>query len=154
MFDAPTDGLVLWAALSVASVAVSGVALSVTGPPPPDAATVAGAIDQVATSPNRVADSVRVRAAELRIAASQVSLRGPGGTDHARLVAGAVTPAENGPLRRVLNGTEPVEVFRTPGGFRRALSGARDRWSDWRDAPDRLQIRRVAWRGIDATLVG
>lgn len=154
MFDAPMDGLVCWTALGLASLAVAGVALSLAAPPPPDAAALAEATDEVATSPYRVADAVRIRAAEIRVAASQVSLRGPGGAAHASLVAGAATPAWDGRLRRVLDGGDPADAFEGPAGFRRALAAARERWGGWRPAPDRLRIRHVSWRGVDGTLVG
>lgn len=154
MFDAPMDGLVCWTALGLVSLVVASVALSLTGPAPPDAAGLARATDEVATSPHRVADTVRVEASEVGIAGSQVSLRGPGGTARASLVSGAVTPAWDGRLRRVLEGGDPADEFETRGAFRRALATARDRWGEWRPAPDRLLIRRVSWRGIDGTLVG
>ncbi len=154
MFDAPMDGFVVWASLSVVSLAVAGVALSLAGPAPPDAAAVADAIDEIASSQHQVADTVRIRARMIRIATSQISLRGPGGTTHASLVAGAVTPVEDGTLRLVLDGATPERVFESRESFTRALTRARGQWGDWQPAPDRLRIRRVSWRGIDATLVG
>lgn len=154
MFDAPMDGLVVWASLSVISLAVAGIALSLAGPAPPDAAAAADAIDEIATSPHQVSDTVRIRAHMVRIATTQISLRGPGGTAHARLVAGGMTPVEDGTLRRVLNGASPATAFESRESFTRALARARGQWGDWQPAPDRLRIRRVSWKGINATLVG
>lgn len=148
------DGLVVWMALGLVSVAVAGVSLSLAGEPPPDAASLAEAIEEVATSPHRVADAVEIRAAEFKVGGSRVSLRGPGGSAHASVLGASLTPARDGGLRRLLNGSEPAVVFDTPGTFERALRTARGRWDDWQAAPDRLRIRRVSWRGIDATLVG
>lgn len=154
MFDAPMDGIVCWIALGLASLAVTAVALSLAGGPPPDAASLANAVEEVATSPHEVADAVRVRAAEIRIDGSQISVRGPSGTAHASLVVGTVTPVESGRLRRVLNGSAPETVFRSPQAFERAIVDARGRWSEWRPSPEWLRIRRVSWRGVDGTLVG
>lgn len=154
MFDAPVDGLVVWTGLAIVSVAVAGVALSLPAKEPPDAAALATAIDEVATSPFRVVDAVRPGAAEIKVVGSRLSLRSPAGTSHASLVGGPVSPAGDGRLGAVLDGTDPGVVFDSAAGFRRTLAAARGRWSHWRAAPDRLRIRHVSWRGVDGTLVG
>lgn len=154
MFDAPLDGLILWTGLALISLTVAGIAVSLPSATAPDAGAVARTIDEVATSPHRVGAAVHPDATSIRLRPTQVSLRARGGTSHATLVVADPVPAGNGSLREVLAGRAPADVYRTERSFERALIEARERMGTWRSAPDRLHVRRVSWREIDATLVG
>lgn len=154
MFDAPMDGFVLWTGLAAISLVVLGVALGLSGGLAPPAAGVADAVDRVATSPYGATGTVAVDADEIRLGSSQVSLRNGDRTSHATFVAGPVTPVGDGQLRRVLSGVPVRDVFDSKRAFRRSLDRYPARPIEWREAPDRLQVRRVSWGEVHATLVG
>lgn len=154
MFDAPMDGFVLWIGLSLVSLVVLGIALSLGGPTAPDAAAIADAIDRVGASSYEASSTVPVDADEIRLGQSRLSIRRNGRTSHARFVTGTVTPVGDGQLRRVLAGDGVRRVFETKRAFERALSRYPARPRSWRDAPETLQVRRVTWGEVDATLVG
>lgn len=154
MFETPLDGVLAWVGLALVSLAVAGIAVSLPTTVPPDAAAVARQVDEVATSDHRVAASVPLRADAVSVQGSQLSLRDDGVTAHARLVAGDVVPADSDALGALLDGREPGAIFEDRAAFERALAAARERSGNWRPAPDRLQIRRVRWGDVDATVVG
>lgn len=154
MFDAPLDGMVLWAGLSLVGLAVAGVALSLPAAAPPDAGAVAAAIDEVATSPHQATTTVRLSADAFELRPGRVSLRHEGVTARASLVSGSALPAGDGSLRAVLAGRSPGTVYDRKQSFRQAIAGARDRLGKWRPAPARVRVRRVTWGEIDVTLVG
>lgn len=154
MFDAPMDGLLAWVGLAVCSLAVAGIALSLPATSPPAATTVAAQVDEVATSEHRVASTVSLRADAWRIRGSQLSLRRDGSTAHARLVTDGVVAAETDDLDALLSGQDPARVYADRAAFERAIDRTRSDTGDWRPVPDRLQIRRVTWGDVDATLVG
>jgi hypothetical protein len=154
MFDAPMDGFVLWTGLGLVSLVVLGIALSLGGPPAPDAGAVADAIDRVGSSSYAAATTVPVEADAIRLGSARLALRRDGRTSHATFAAGSVTPVGDGQLRRVLEGESVRRTFETRRAFERALSRYPTRPLEWRQAPRQLQVRRVTWGEVDATLVG
>jgi len=150
----PADAWYSWVGLGVASVVVLGVVVGLPAAPPPDPAPVAGTVDAVASSPHQPSERIEVSAAEIRLDPYRIGLRGQGGSAHATIAYGPVTPVDGGPLAAVLAGTAPDAVFEDPEAFRDALEEARAGPRSWQPAPERLRVRRVTWEGVDATLVG
>lgn len=155
MFDVPLDAWYAWLGLAVASAATVGVAASLPAAPPPDAAGVATTVDGVAASPHAAVGRHPLPNADtVRVGRDTVSLRGPGGTAHAQLGYGPVTPATgDASLAAVLDGEPPERVFESPSAFRRAVEAARAAAAEWH-ATDRLRARRVSWERVDVVLVG
>ena len=153
VFDAPLDAWYVWIGLAVASSTAFGVAGALPAGPPPDAAGAATTVDGVAASPHAAVGSHPLPNADaVRVGGDTLSVRGPGGTAHADLGYGPVTPA-TGALEGVLRGEPPEGAFDSPAEFRRAAAAARAADPAWRST-DRLFVRRVSWEGVDVVLVG
>jgi len=155
MLDVPLDAWYVWLGLAVTSGAALGVAGSMPGAAPPDATGAATTVDGVAASPHAAVGKHPLSNAEaVRVGGDTLSLRGPGGTAHADLGYGPVTPATgDASLAAVLQGEPPERVFHSPAAFERALSAARATGPSWHRT-NRLVVRRVSWEGVDAVLVG
>lgn len=156
MFDTPVDAWYTWLGVSLAGVVLLGVVSGLPTAAPPDAGRLAETVDRVAASDHEVGDRVAVAAAAVRVGTHRVGVRGPGGTAHATLVYGPVTPvsSDDRRLRAVLAGRPPAVVFEGRRAFERALRTARTGPSTWRSGPETVQVRRVVWGEVDATLVG
>jgi hypothetical protein len=154
MLDPPIDTWYVWLGLGVVSVAVAGLALALPTTAPPTATPVADAIDSVASSPYEARTTVDVPADQLRLRSDSVAVRSDGGTAHAQLAFGPVTPVGDGKLRRVLDGNQPKTVFSNRSAFEAAIQTAQNRTGTWQEAPDRLVVTRVTWGDVNATLVG
>ena len=156
MFGLPVESWYLWIGLAAASAALVGVAVELPTTAPPDASAVAATVDGVAASPYDAVGEHPLRADAVRLSARRVALERDGATARAAFSFGPVVPVPpgDGPLRRVLRGDPPSGRFDSPDAFRAAAEAARERDPSWRPAPDRLTVRRVSWRGVDATLVG
>ncbi|WP_254838874.1 DUF7283 family protein [Natronomonas marina] len=155
MFEAPLDAWYVWLGLAAVSATAAGVVTAIPAAPPPDATGAAETVDAVAVSEHATIDERPLPNAEaVRVGADSLSLRGPGGTAHARFGYGPVTPATaDERLEAVLLGTPPERVFASPKAFERAASAARRDRPQWTDT-DRLVVRRVTWEGTDVVLVG
>lgn len=155
MFDTPADAWYVWLGVSVVSLATLGVVVGLPTAAPPAATAAADAIDEVATSPPGSTTTHSIDADGIRLDRRQLGLRGPGGTAHASVVFGSITPAVTDErLERVGDGARPSDVFDSPTEFERSVTAARQSASDWQPAPDRLVVRRVSWEGVDVVLVG
>ncbi len=154
MLDPPIDTWYVWLGLGVVSVSVAGLAFALPTTAPPTATPVADAVDSVASSPHDARTTVDVSADQFRIRPNSVALRLDGGTAHAELAFGPVTPVADGKLRRVLDGKQPDTVFSNRSAFETAVQTAQNRTVTWQEAPDRLIVTRVTWGDVDATLVG
>lgn len=154
MLGTPADAWYSWIGLGIASVVVLGVVVGLPATEPPDPAPVVETIDSVASSPHQPTERIDVTAEEIRLGPYRVGLRGPGGSAHATIAYGPVTPVEGETLDAVLGGAAPGAVFEGPEAFAEALREARNGSRSWQPAPERLTVRRVSWEGIDATLVG
>lgn len=151
----PADVPFVWIALLVVSASVLGVVLSLPGAPPPDAERVAAVVDDVAGSDHPATAVVPVEQTSIRLSRNDVALRGPGGTAHASLLYGPVTPVpRESDLGRVARGAPPEYVFATPEKFEHALHTARSAEPTWESAGEQLYVRRVTYRGVDGVLVG
>ena len=153
MFETNVDTLFVWVAVGAVSVAVLGVVTGLPTTAPTDADGLATTIDEVATSPPGSVERRNVAASEWSITSRQIGLRADGGTTHAALLR-PVVPAVEGELATVLDGTNPHSRFDSPAAFRRALDRAATTESQWRPVPDTVTVRRVAWGGTNATLLG
>lgn len=154
MFDAPLDAWYVWIGLGVAASAALGVAGAMPAAAPPDAAGAATTVDGVAASPHAAVGRHPLSNADaVRVGRDALSLRGPGGTAHADLGYGPVTPATGDRLAVVLRGEPPERAFDSPADLRQTAARARAADPEWR-ATDRLLVRRVSWEGVDVVLVG
>ncbi|MBV0923666.1 hypothetical protein KTS45_05575 [Halomicroarcula limicola] len=155
MFETHAETLFVWVALAAVSVAVLGVVVGLPSTAPPDAAAIAATVDEVATSPPGSVATRGLTATEWRLTRRQVGLRTDGGTAHATFLRHAV-PATEGRLAAALDGHRPSRLFGSPASFQRAIERAETGTAagEWRPAPERVTVRRVAWGGVDVTLVG
>ena len=162
MFETHADATYAWLGLAVVSVATAGVAATLPASPPPDAAGVAHTVETVATGEYPATAEHGVAAERLRLTPRSISLGGDGGSARAPLRAPRVTPVPpveggvggNGRLRRVLDGVPPDAVFDDPDALAAAARRARAADHGWREAPERLTVRRVHYGGVHVTLVG
>lgn len=155
MFDVPMDAWYIWIGLAAVGATAYSVAGAMPAAPPPDASGVARTVDGVAASPYAAVGKHPLPNAEsVRVGRDSLSVRGPGGTAHAALGYGPVTPVgSDDSLTAVLRGEPPERVFASVGDFERTLEAARAGDPRFRPA-DRLVVRRVSWEGVDAVLVG
>lgn len=154
MFEAPIDSLYVWTGLSVASGLFLGVALGLPTAPPPNAASVADAVDVVAASPYPSTAEQPTDAAAVRIEPERIALRSDAGTTHARFAYGPVVPAGSGKLGRVLSGVPPDVAFDSREAFLDAAKDARSATSTWRPVDGDVDVRKVTWGERNVTLVG
>ena len=149
------DAWYVWLGLAVASAATFGVASSLPTAAPPDAVGVAKTVDSTAASQHAaVGKHPTPNAAAVRVGHREVSLRGPGGTAHATLGYGPVTPVgDDDRLAAVLHGESPARAFESPDAFRRALHQQQAADPQWIET-DSVVVRRLSWEGTDAVLVG
>ena len=146
-----------WLGLSMAGVALFGAAAGIPTAPPPDAGAAATTIDRVAAAEYTATAEHPLDATEIRLGTRRVGLRSDGGTAHATLSFGPITPVPAGDsaLRGVLHGTPPEQAFESPNEFRQSIVDARANASDapWRPVDRTLIVRQVTWEGVDVVLV-
>jgi len=155
MFGAPIDAWYVWIGLVAVGGAALGIASTLPAAVPPDADGAARTVGSVAASDHAAVGRHPLPNAEsIRVGSDSISLRGPGGTEHAAFGYGPVTPVPpDSKLRRVLDGHPPGAVFGSEPAFEAALERAAADEPTWRPAGS-LTARRVSWRGTDAVLVG
>lgn len=155
MFDVPVDALHVWLGVAAVSVVALGVVVGLPSGTAPDARGLARAVDAVSVGPAGARGAHGLTAEAIRLGPHRVGLRSESGRSHAAFAYGPIVPVDgSGPLRAVLEGRPPNATFGRPASFAAAVDDARDRSPAWRSAPDRIEIRRVRWEGIDVTLVG
>lgn len=154
MFDAPIDTLYVWTGLVAASSLFFGLAVGLPTEPPPNAASVADAVDVVAASPHPSTAERPTEAAAVRVGPDRIALRSEAGTSHAQFVYGPVVPAGTGSLGRVLSGVPPDHAFDSRSAFREAVEEARNAPATWRPLDGDVTIRKVTWGETSVTLVG
>lgn len=169
--EAPVDAWYVWFGVAVASVAIAGIALSLPSQPPPDASGAANTIDRVAGS-TQVADAtIDHDADEIRLDTTRLSMRNDGGTAHAAVAFGPLTPVaavEDGTmreaLRAILRGAPPSSVLDRSafesldeGDLHTAAATARterlDSTPEWRPS-DELHVRTLELDGEKVVLIG
>lgn len=153
MFELPADSPALLAGLAVTAAAFLAVAGSLPARPAPDAAGVAGSVDEIAAGNSPATASHRHEADSVQLDAYGLAMRNGGGTAKATFAFGPVTPVRaNGPLRAVLRGTHPSELFESQTEFRQAVVAARSAEPEW-ESSTTVEIRGVSWDGYRVTLV-
>ena len=157
MFDFATEAWYGWLGLSMAGVALFGAAAGLPTAPPPDAGAAAATVDRVAAAEYAATAEHPLDASEIRLGTRRIGLRSEGGSAHATLSFGPVTPVPPGEsaLRDVLYGTPPERTFESPDSFRQSVVDARADAGDasWRPVDRTLIVRRVSWEGVDVVLV-
>lgn len=155
MFDVPVDAWYVWVGLVVAGVAILGVVTSLPTAPPPDATSVADAVDRTSGTRYDATAEHPVDADAIRIRPHGIGLRNDAGMAHATFAFGDVTPVVPGTrLHAVLFGAPAASRFTSPAELASACARARERKSTWRPADGPIVIRHVVWEGTDVTLVG
>jgi hypothetical protein len=154
VFELPAESPALVAGLAVAAAAFFAVTASLPARPAPDASGVAGTVDEVAAGESPASATHQHGANELKIDPHGLVMRNDAGISRARFAFGPVTPVgPESPLRAVLNGAHPGEVFESPQAFKQAVVTARSADSEWRPSTV-VQVRGVSWDGYRVTLVG
>jgi hypothetical protein len=171
--EVPADAWYVWVGVALVSVGLLGVALALPSQPPPDAAKAANAIDRVAGSTHQATASYDHDATAVRIGTKQLSMRNDGGTAHASIAFGSLTPVsavENSTIRRVLerilHGQSPERAIATESGvddvaqLRHGAGGAADardqierRGAAWRSAAEQLRVRKLELAGETVILI-
>lgn len=155
MLDVPIDSWYTWIGVATVSVLAFATVTSLPMSPPPDAASVADAVDRTAASQHDATAEIPIDAGQLRIGANRIGLRSDGGTAHASLTYGPVVPVGEEPrLQAVLRGSPPSTEFDSPAGLRAASEDARTDRLVWRPVEGLLLVRHLTWKGVDVTLVG
>jgi hypothetical protein len=155
MFGVPIDAWYTWLGLSVASVALVGVAAALPTAPPPAAADVAGTVDRTAATAHPATAEHPLDARAIRVEPQGIGLRNDAGTAHATFAFGPVTPAAGSdPLTSVLHGAPPGTHFASGEALCAAAAAERERKPRWRSVEGPLIVRHVVWEGCDVTLVG
>jgi hypothetical protein len=155
VLDVPIDSWYTWLGVATVSVIAFGAVTSLPTAPPPDAASVADAIDRTAASQHNSTAEIPIGADELRIGSNRIGLRNDGGTAHASLAYGPVVPVgEEQRLQAVLRGSAPSRAFDSPAELRAASEAARTDRLVWRPVEGDLLVRHLTWKGVGVTLVG
>ena len=154
MFDVPVDATYVWFGVGMVSVAVFGVAVGLPTGAPPDATAVANAVDAVAVGPAGATGSHALTADRIRLGSFQIGLENAGGRSHATFAYPVAPALADDRLQRVLDGNRPSSIFESPAALGDAIAAAQGGEADWRPAPDRLDVRRIAWGDVNVTLVG
>lgn len=160
MMDLPADVPLLWVGLLLVAAGLVGVAGALPSRPAPDATALAGTVDSVAGGDAPARAAYDLSGESVRLDPHGVSLRrgsAPGAVPagaHAAFAFGPVTPVPPGsPLRAVLRGTSPAEVFDSPVRFHQAVVAARTAEPTWTRG-ETVTVRGVSWDGYHVTLVG
>jgi hypothetical protein len=155
MFGVPIDAWYTWLGLSIASVALVGVAAALPTAPPPAATDAAETVDRTAATTHPATAEHPLNARAIRVEPRGIGLRNDAGTAHATFAFGPVTPASGSdPLTAILHGAPPGTRFASGEALCAAGRRARDRPPRWRSAEGQLIVRHVVWEGCDVTLVG
>lgn len=160
MMDLPADVPLLWVGLVLVGVSLVGIAGALPTRPAPDAPGLARTVDSVAAGEAPTRATTHLAGDSVRLSPHGVAVRrasnpgGAGTTAHAEFGFGPVTPVPHGsPLRAVLRGEHPQDVFESPVRFQQAVVEARTTEPGWTTG-DALTVRGVNWDGYRVTLVG
>lgn len=163
MLGPPIDAWYVWLGVSIAALAVLGVATSAAPSPPSNAEGVAQVVDTVdASRPPATgrhpthADRIRVDGHRIALVDDGTALVGAASESEATAIVrgGPVTPARRGtPLREVALGRPPSAAFEAPEQFREAASAARAEPRTIEPAGDEVVVRSVRWEEVDVTIL-
>lgn len=168
--EVPADAWYVWIGVVFVSLTVAGVVLSLPSEPPPDAGEAANTVDRVAASEYGTRATYELDATQARIGTKQLAFRNDGGTTHASIAFGSMTPvdsatgetAEAGEAllagesvaavldRRPRFGRED-ELREAFADLRAAVDGD---GAEWHETTGRLRVRSVRLAGEVVVLVG
>jgi len=173
--EAPADSWYVFIGVAIFSVAVGGVVLGLPDEPPPDANQAANVIDEAAGSPYNASATYEHDADEYYVTNETIVLRNEGGKTSANLAYGPVIPVwpdvdiaggdtlpERGPLKRILHGVPPGEIYDSPEDFRDAIKAHSDEIKEslnnenppkWHIADGTVHVRTIHWDYVRVTLV-
>jgi hypothetical protein len=161
-YEAPIDAWYVWIALTIASVAIAGIALSLPAKAPPDADKAANTIDEVSKSTGNASAAYEHGATAVRLDRTRIAMRNDAGTDRARIAFGRLTPVRAHPTNaapgeKLLSGARVGEIFASPADLatwakqsRKAVTTA---GGEWRPATGRLRLRRISWANVTVLLI-
>jgi hypothetical protein len=168
--EAPADAWYVWVGVVLVSLSVAGVVLELPSEPPPDAAGAANTVDRVAASEHGTSAGYKLDAEQTRIGTKQLAFRNGGGTTHASVAFGSMTPvdAATGPTSHagdaLLAGESVGTVIERHTEFSREqqlreafvnLRTTVDReGAAWHETNGRLRVRSVRIAGEVVVLVG
>jgi hypothetical protein len=163
-FESPVDAWYVWAGVALGSVLVAGLALGLPDQPPPDANRAANTVDGVSTATYDASATYEHDADEVKIGTKTISMRNDGGTDHASVAFGTMTPVhaiENETryrtVLRIMRGESPDAVLNETDKLLRwaqeAHAAIDGKGASWKQADGQLRIRRVTVEGDELLLV-
>jgi uncharacterized cupredoxin-like copper-binding protein len=167
-FETPVDAWYVWVGVATVSVVFAGLAVQLPIQPPPDATEAVNTIDRVASSTHHADATYDHDAERVKIDTTRVSLRNDGGTTHASIAFGSMTPLaaiddeqKQEALDRILSGQQPSEVLEDYSFDERALVAAAldararrtTEQSKWRPASGVLRVRKIELDGETLLLV-
>lgn len=168
-FESPADAWYVWIGVAIVSVGAAGIALGLPGEPQPDATEAAAAVDRVAASEYGASGSYVHDGDEVRLGTRQIGLRNDGGSSHASVAIGSLTPigVADGELyeagRALLAGRQPSEIvasfdrFDNESTLEADLAGIRreiDRaGATWQPASGELRFRAVEIDGETVVVI-
>lgn len=168
--EAPADAWYVWVGVVLVSVAISGVVVGLPSEPQPDAGKAANTVDRVAVSEHGTRATYKLDAEQARIGTKQLAFRNDGGTTHASIAFGSITPVdaatgETAEVGTTLLAGQNVETvlnrhpeFERAADIRDAFTGLRtavDRnGARWHETEGRLRVRSVRIAGEMVVLVG
>jgi len=167
-FETPVDAWYVWVGVATVGIAIAGVAIQLPSQPSPDATKAVNTIDSVASSPQHAHASYEHDAEAVKFDTKRVSLRNDGGTDHASIAFGSMTPLtaidndeKREALDRILSGQLPSNVLDEYPFDERALldvaaSGRAQldtEGGDWRPADGVFRVRKIDLDGESLLLV-
>lgn len=152
---APADAWYVWFGVVLVTIAFAGVALSIPTQPTPDATETANTVDEIASSSFNASGSYEHNADEVRIGTKQIWLRNEGGTSHATIAFGTMTPVREHPdnvqpgIDILVHKDEPEMVFENPTEMSEwaaeARTAARNSGPEWRQATGELRVKQIKW---------
>lgn len=166
----PADAWYVWVGVVLMSITVAGVVVSLPSEPPPDASDAANTVDRVAASEHGTKATYELDADQARIGTKQLAFRNDGGTTHASIAFGSVTPIDSATGetakagKALLAGEPSAAVLDHQTAFDRedelrdafaALRLAVERdGPKWHETDGRLRVRSVRIAGEVVVLVG
>ena len=168
--EVPADAWYVWIGVVFVSITVAGVVLGLPSEPPPDAGEAANTVDRVAASEHGTRVTYELDATQARIGTKQLAFRNDGGTTHASIAFGSMTPVDSatgataeagmallaGKSVAAVLGRQPE--FDREEVLREAFADLRvavDRdGAQWHETTGRLRVRSVRLAGEVVVLVG
>lgn len=155
MLGPPVDGIYVFIALTLASLAVLTVVLAFPGGNQPDGSKLADTIEIVSMGPTPATGTVTVHADTIQITPESIAVARDGETDTVPVPDESITPVQPGTaLETVLDGEPPATVYDSEGSFRQDVQDAASEPYPWRSPDSDLRVRATSYGDTHAILVG